>query len=256
MRPGLDRERLLTAYIDGQLSASEAVAFEATLSQEEREWCAREIHFEQAVCEVLAGPIACPEALWQQLSEQMETAPRPRRRWLAQPWVAWSAFGGLAAALAFTFYDVDPAAGQGQFFEPVLSLPADAVSMQSESSTPPDHDAVQQFMRQRDVMLIFNNFAGFQQVDGHEVRLLGASEQGCHGRSVMEILFQCCGMPVKVVLAREDTAGADILEQGVREGRVKFLTHAGTYVMGVVGAHHAPDLTRLFQQPGTRLATI
>lgn len=58
MKKNLDMMR--QAYLDGELSASEASEFEATLDAAERERLAAEVRFENGLAERLAQDAKCP----------------------------------------------------------------------------------------------------------------------------------------------------------------------------------------------------
>ena len=133
----------------------------------------------------------------------------------------------------------------------------DALPLASEnqSSTPGEREAVQEFMRQRQVQLILSDLSA-SELSSHPIRLVGASEQGCHGNSVMEIRFECCGKPAKVVLARLGTKASSIVREGTRKGDVQHVRQVGDYLIGVVSKHATPDLTALFEAPRPRLAGV
>jgi hypothetical protein len=238
----LNKEKLWVAYLDGQLSASESVAFEATLSDVERSQAARELLLERAFGEALQEAPPCPDQLWMQVAGQIAAA-QPRPSLAGQPRVLAAALISLAALTLFTFGD---SLWRQRPVEPILALAAGLPEFEQQSSTSGELDAVVDFMRQRDVQLMLTDVATVPGIGRHPVRLVGASEQGCHGNSVVEIRFECCHKPVKVVLAVAGTKASSILQEGNRSGEVQHLRREGAYLIGVVSKHHAPDLTQLF----------
>ncbi|MBI2435990.1 MAG: hypothetical protein HYV26_24300 [Candidatus Hydrogenedentes bacterium] len=237
-----DKEKLWVAYQDGQLSASEALAFESRLTPQERAHCAQEVRLENTLADALRSGPGCPAALWHQTLDKIRVAP-PKKSWLARPAVAAAAFAGLAAAMVFTFHD---AFQSPRRVDPMLAVPADLQEFTQASSTSADKEEVQAFLRQRGVDL---KLEVLETVDHHPIELLGANERGCHGQAVIEVLFECCGKPAKVVLAQQDTRAEEILRDNRRGGEVLYRRDIGDYLTAVVSEHHAPDLTRLFALP-------
>lgn len=253
MPQGMDKEKLWVAYLDGQLSTSEAVAFEATLSEVERAQVGSEVHLERVIGERLQEAPGCPEGLWQGLASQIAASEAvPRTSLLGQPRALVAALTALAAATVFAFSDFR----QRTPVEPILALASDMPQFVNGSSTSGDWSAVQEFMRQRQVALVMNSFDANLDTAHHPFRLVGASELGCHGNSVMEIRFECCGKPVKVILAKNGTKASTIVREGRANGEVRYVREMGVYVVGVVSKHPVPDLTRLFESPRTRVAGL
>ena len=74
-----DKDELWMSYLDGEMSASEAAAFAAGLSDAERARAEGEVRLEAALAARLGAGPACPEATWSAVLAQMDT--RPRRSW-------------------------------------------------------------------------------------------------------------------------------------------------------------------------------
>ena len=64
-------EDLWNAYIDGELSASEASEFEASLSDEDRALLAGEMQFENALADRLRQDSDCPADVWARVKAQV-----------------------------------------------------------------------------------------------------------------------------------------------------------------------------------------
>ena len=67
------------AYLDGELSASEAADFEANLDDRERQLLASEMSFESAFAEKLGMDATCPDQVWENTRALIEAKRAPRR---------------------------------------------------------------------------------------------------------------------------------------------------------------------------------
>lgn len=240
-----DKDKLWMAYLDGQLSAAEALAFEESLSPEERARLAQELRLERGLAECLSNTRTCPDAVWQQTAAALGKArSRPlllRRR------VLLSVAAGLAALFLIVLRPQSAQLLQAEPDEPILTIADTCMNkFAGRSSTEASQAAVQDFLEQRGVTL---NFVGMAEMASrHQVRLLGASERGCHGNPVMEIMFACCNKPVKVVIARRGSRPAVILQNAAEVKSVRQVEELGNYVCAVVAHHRTPDLLELFRQ--------
>ena len=71
---GMDKEKLWVAYLDGQLSASETVSFEAALTEAERNHAAQEVLLERALGDSLQEAPVCPDVLWQAVAAELSAS--------------------------------------------------------------------------------------------------------------------------------------------------------------------------------------
>ena len=70
-----EHEKLRSAYLDGELSASESARFDESLTPGQRERLAGEMRFESAMSETLSKGASCPDALWLRTLARREAAP-------------------------------------------------------------------------------------------------------------------------------------------------------------------------------------
>jgi anti-sigma factor RsiW len=232
-------DRWWMACLDGQLSAAEAAAFDRTLQQADRERISREIRLEQALGECLGAGPGCPDALWKrtELLLRKQGAAQPRRR--SPRYWPWGF--GIAAAITLIL---------GFLFMPSLQPPATYLAMEASSvaalaqlsSVPGTPDAVNTFLTEHGVPLQVVDFKVARPASRHGVTLLGAREHVVEGEPILELLYDCCGRPAKVVVAPQDSAAANrILEaENDMETQLAWYGHdhspaAGAYETGMMG---------------------
>ena len=108
-----DTEQYWQAYLDGELSASEAADFEASLTDAQREQLAVDMHVERVLAEHLGRDAECPDEVWERtkarvarLSETGTPHAAGHRRWY------WGAATlAAAAAIAFVISIIAPTGG-------------------------------------------------------------------------------------------------------------------------------------------------
>jgi len=245
-----DNDKLWMAYLDGQMSASEALSFEATLAPEERDRLAQEMRMERGLADALAEAPPCPPALWEcSVAAFGGAAPKAAAPLFARKRVFLGLAAGLAAVLVFVLYPQQAYQRQSEPDEPILTISESCTNAFAlRSSTEGSLLAVQAFLDQRGVDLSFIGLPAELDTQHHHLRLLGASERGCHGNPAMEIMFACCDKPVKVVLARKGSRPAIILQNARGTKSVQQVEDMGKFIGAVIATHRTPDLLRLFEQ--------
>jgi hypothetical protein len=234
-------DNLWSASLDGELSATEAAAFEQALSEEERTRLASEMKLESGLAEKLAEPVACPENLWRQTQQQIKfrsghTA-RARR-------VRWGLVSTLAAAsflMAFMFFNRE----ETPFIEHISAVKA----LQQLSQVPVDRSSVQEFLVSHDVALVLEAPEG--KFRGHHPgkTLLGARTLEYEGQPVVQLLYSCCNSPVKVNVAKLGTPAADSLARAREEGTITAGRTIGDYYVASLGGHYGGEVLDLIHVP-------
>lgn len=241
-------EHLWQAYIDGQLSAAEASEFEESLTPGERELLAADAGFERRLGEKLSQPLGIPEDIWQRTLAKVEASreaesPAPARRMGRWAW----GIATLATAAMMAFLISGQLAQQNTFGTPSIVLAAaDVETLQARAETEATLDALQVFLQERgvdvDVALDLNNHYAVR-TQGHSVRFLGAGAEPFGDEQVVEMYFDCCHEPAKVLIApRGSAAAAAITKAFGNAGDVQAIRDAGDYLIAVVGLHQAHDL--------------
>jgi hypothetical protein len=238
-----EHHKLWSAYLDGQLSASEAARFDESLSQQQREQLACEMQFESAVAEVLGNDAACPDDVWRRTVAQIEGAPRhrvyPMRKWLP-------AVVGIAAAVVMVVAAVViPRNSTPPFF---LTLNTDEPDF-----AVPDGDLgkAQRFLDDRGVAVALRAFDA-EGLKGHEgTRILGLREARYGQEPVYELYYECCGKPMKIALAPKGGAAAAMMDKNFSDPNgIQLTREVGEFRAALVGKHHATALLNHIE-PGT-----
>jgi len=257
-----ERERLCIAYMDGEMSTSEASAFHDSLAPEERDWLTQEVQFEAKLAEALTGEEQCPDLLWERTRRMMtdEAEPAGAGRMLT----AWRVAGLAAAAMLvagisflvqFAVPLQQPAEtpamdGHGAILGPM----ADNVQDFSQTSATSDrHEAVQRFLHEHGIDLELASIEDMASGGRHVVRLLGACMGNCPRGELIEVLFECDGYPAKVVVGARGSAGASLIQKAVDRGEVQATRAIGDYVAAVVCDRPAEGLLQLLRQESPQI---
>lgn len=240
-----ENEALWMAYLDGQMTASEASAFDAGLSPEMQERLAAEMRLEAGLAERLCGDTQCPEALWKRLQLEMNNGPARRRRlpftFAAAAAVclvvgaAWS--GGVLPRVFPGFSDNIAEAG------PVLAIPDETLeAYASHAETAATRESIERFLLDNNIHLALNDVHAMHPDSRHDVKLVGACTGKCKEKTLYEVMFTCCGQPVKIAIAKQGTSGAEMIAKSRKCHEVQESVVMGEYVVAVIGKHPAPDL--------------
>ena len=242
----INREHLWQAYIDGELTVIEMSEFEASLNEDECQQLVAEIQFEGGLAERLSQDVKCPDEVWERTKslltgQKKESVPAYRR------WYWGMATLATAAALAFMislYGPVKPDASSA------LVLAAETVAeLAATSETDANPDAVQAYLASHNVELELNPMESLAIASAHRhLQFIGARTLEVNHESVVEMLFGCCGRPVKVMMASQ---GSDVamligLASASGKGEVQATRTVGHYLTAVVGAHPAPGLLDIF----------
>jgi hypothetical protein len=119
------------------------------------------------------------------------------------------------------------------------------------SETAPSMEAIRKFLEGKgfNLVLVGVGELGMTAIHG-EIDVLGAREETVNGKKVVSLLFGCCEMPVKVVIAKRGSEAGKLLGQTVGDMTCEVQsTRAvgdGRFVAAVVGRHSAGGLLELF----------
>lgn len=243
-----ERDHMLSAYLDGELTAAEAAEFDKTLTPEERTRLESELQFEKGLGEVLSRDARCPEALWRriQLQARNQSASPPRRRTHVTRWVG--SVGAIAAALLLAFLIAQSMGNEAPFLR-VAEASVNELSAQSEVPLE-DLDAVQAFIDARNFHIDLRSRSVISHDLRHDIHLLGVCEDTFKKERLVRILFDCCGYPVVLVVAKEDGAVADELRRALAKGagEVQSARVFNGCLAAVVGSHESPELFSFIEE--------
>ena len=208
------------AFIDGQLSVEEVIAFQEDQSAEEKALLDQEIAFEKAFAKTVGaseGP-SCPDALWEDLQNRIlredthETTPQesapatpaPRRFWGLQALMAAAAI--IIAATVVNRYANDRTSDV--VVASMLDNNLDKFVANAEIKG--------------DVTVIRKALAetAFADVDllspdpdaHHNVEFLGMSHETVNGKPAVRLYVSCCNRPASIILTSAEELAPTIAQ--------------------------------------------
>lgn len=253
-----NKDQLFQAYLDGELSIGESAEFEATLSESERERLSAEMRLESALADRLGQYAECPEDLWNRTLAMVEQSkidsgektviefrPTARRRWFigAVSLVA-------AACLAFVISVLAPV--QPNATSSVVLAAQSVQELVARSEVTAEFESVQDYIHQHSIDLDIHAPGDIENHGHHGVSILGADTEQVGGEKVVELLVECCGYPVKVLMVERDSAIAHEIALAVVQGSdVQAVRSVGRYITAVVSKHPTHNLLDVFDVSST-----
>ena len=242
----INREHLWQAYLDGELSVIEMSEFEASLNEDERERLAADMRFEGGLAERLSQDVKCPDEVWER-TKALLTGPKEESVPMYRRWYWGMATLATAATLAFMISLYGPVKPNAS---PTLVLAAETIAeLAATSETEADVDSIRAYLESHDVELELKPMESLTMASTHRsLEVIGARTYEVNNEPVVELLFACCGRPVKVMMASQ---GSDVamligLASASGKGEVQATRTVGHYLTAVVGAHPAPGLLDIF----------
>lgn len=237
----IEREKLWSAYLDGELSASEAASFDESLSPRESDRLAAEMRLENGLGDALSQAPPCPDAVWASLQTKIQPGPATMRasaKWYKPTLPAAIAMIVLIGAGAAYF--------QYQREAAFLRLPGTVDDLALHAEWRESWTHVQDFFHENHFELALRPLDS-EDLDVHSrIQFLGASRQQYHGEDVIELMFDCCRRPIMLAVARRDSDAAAAIAKSVGEGTVRDSRIVGDYVVAYVGNHPAYGLMDIF----------
>jgi len=229
------RDRIWNAYLDGELPASEAAAFDQSLTPEERKRLEGEMAFERACAEALSKDAECPDDVWQRTLESLPNNPAATPT--AFPWY-WKPVAALAATMlvVISLFAVRVNMAAPEFLE-LSELNVSTLEATTQLSKPSLAD-LNAYLEDHNL-----DVAMMPPKPGiHPVRLLGARESTYHHEQVVEVLLSCCGKPMKVAIVPQGGRAAEAVGKALGDGVVKESRPVGSQLAVLVGRHNSSKL--------------
>lgn len=243
------KEHLWQAYLDGELSASEAAQFESSLSDIERAQLAEDMRFERVLAERLSEDAECPDDVWARTRALVEgrgsgAAPALGR---SGSWRLGAATLAAAASIAFLLSQYVPLGGAPESSAVILAASTiEELAAGSEVEQGPD--SAERFLHGHgiDLGIVDDTTA----VGRHRnVEVVGARQELLCGEMVTEVLIGCCGFPLKILLTKRDSAVArEIGLAAANNSDVQSTRIVGDYLVAVVGHHKSHSLLEMFAE--------
>lgn len=238
-------EKLVTAYLDGELSAAEAAELDKSLTPGEKTNLSSEIRLERAIGERLSRGAVCPDEVWQRTLAAIEKQTSPVQRFAPRgSWVYGAT--ALAAMLALTAAGLFLNARLTNSGPSVLAIAkGTTVQMLQDETTfrNMDTESVNAYFKEHGFKVAMTNADVQIPGDHHTPRvLLGLRPVANHGDDVMELMFNCCDRPLKVVVAKMGSRTAREIGDLMAEGKIQESRRVGGYVAALVGKHETHGL--------------
>lgn len=249
-----NQEQLWQAYIDGELSAAECADFETTLSEDERRLLAADMRLERGIAEKLAEPVSCPDDLWARTRAQIESEEQRPENVVAlssnRRWMWWGATLAAAASLAFFLSSV--IAPMRPASSPSIAMAAASVAdLEARSETGPSLAAMWEYVRACGMDIDASSLDELTS-GAHPMKAIGAATSHPNDEDVVEMFFECCGHPIKVLLAERGSAAAMMIGEAVgNENDIQATRTVGRYLIAIVAEHPGEPLTSLVADDGS-----
>ncbi len=228
-------DHLWQAYLDGEMSACEASEFEATLTPDQRVRIADELTFETACQTRLGEPIACPDALW--TSVKADIRAEAAHNTTVIPFIkrrsVWAPVAAAAAAVVILL-----AVQTGSSLE--LMTPPDSVP--TTLATGNTLASVNQFLKDSAITLSVSDPTD----NGHPIQFIGARNTLLSNTHVKELYYNCCGQPVRMVVAKKGSAAAENFGRIENADSVQATRNVGAYTVALLSTHSAANLLNVF----------
>ena len=238
----MEHEQLRQAYMDGELTACEAAAFEDSLSEAERAGLLAEQRLHRGIADTLACEVPCPDALWEQTRTALgrRNAPRPAWRRLGTA-VSVLAAAAIALVVSMWLINIDE--------ESTIVMAARSVDeLRAESEIPPGMAETEAYLAHHGIPFTFDpdrRPLGVQLF--HRLNFVGAKTNHVWGDEVVSLLVVCCNSPVKLVFAEKKSDAAKALgEAAASSDQIQTLQSVDGYLVAVVSDHGAPYIMDIF----------
>ncbi len=229
------RDKLWNAYLDGELPASEAAAFDQSLTPAERKRLQGEFTFERVCAEALSRDAACPDDVWQRTLNAL-----PAGAGLTPttfPWY-WKPVAALAATMlvVISLFAIRVNTAPPEFLE-LTELNTLTLGNTNQLGEP-TLAKLNAFLEDRNLDVALTPIAQGH----HPLRLIGAREAVYHNEKIVELLFSCCDKPVKVALVPQGGEAAEAVGKALGDNFVKASRPVGSQLAVMVGRHSSPKL--------------
>lgn len=231
----IDNEKQWSAYLDGELSTSEAARFDESLAPRDNERLQAEMRLERGFAEVLSEATRCPDTTWAQICRDVHMQPKTRP-------TAWRWTGPLAALAATILILIGAALAyqQANANPPFLDIPAD-ISFLPEWHDEWDH--AQSYLHENNIQLALRPLDQSQLKLHGKIEFIGANHTTYHGVDVVQLYFECCRRPVMLSVA---VKGSDAAHHMHTAKCVRKCREVGDYVVALVANHGADGLLDAF----------
>lgn len=242
----MQREHRWSAYLDGELTTSEAAEFDESLTSEEKQRLQAEVRFEGALGEFLSQGGECPNDVWQRTTKALARKGGRIPWWMptrqATTFVVAAAVMLIVAGVLYRVQSTTPA------FLSVANRYYPAVESRLALNTG-DLSEVNEYLHTHGIALVLRAPSEHDHSHGARSRKLrGAGEASYKGEAVAEIMFECCGKPLKVIIVPKTGPAAGAVRRAIERDQVQDFRSIGDYVAVTIGRHPAHGLLDLLSE--------
>ena len=187
------------AYMDGELPAADRIAFERTLTPQQKRLIALDKVLQSGLVDSLGCVDQCPDALWERVKGEIEHPRRPIRIRRFVPLSAVAACFVVALGLLYVNHAVSKP------LEYEVSFPASAQQFAESAVIKGDQGSIEQTLHAWGFEVSIGDIATCNRHSMHHVTLLGANMVEIGGKKYpcAHLRFSCCGRPVSTFVVKE-----------------------------------------------------
>jgi hypothetical protein len=215
----MNKDKLLSAYLDGELTVSESDAFEKSKSHVELEHIRKEKHFEEVLNNHLTSGVSCPDHLWLEIIKEIKSKKKPILLYLL------TSAAALAACLMFFFKsDIE------------AERPSTIAELNAASLIKGTLIDVNRFLSENKIDLTLSKM---MVSPNHTQKIIGANIENIDGDEIVTLYFDCCGSPVKVyILPKESNAEKFVQKKDSSwNDNIKAQSKSGNYRLALIAKH-------------------
>jgi hypothetical protein len=237
-----DNDTMWSAYLDGELSTADAAAFDRSLTPDDRVRLANELAFERSLAESLGHGAACPAEVWDRVRAKLEVAgasggEQPVSRWYWKPAMSLAAVATVVIAISWFAIRVN--------LEKPVFLAMSEVNVKTMADITdipsPTLSDLNAYLEDHNLDVAVTPFHSGR-AGHHAVRVLGVKTSTFRNEQVVELLFNCCGKPLRVALVPQGGYSAEAAGKALGNGLVQETRPVGSTLAVMIGRHPSPDL--------------
>jgi len=244
-----DQEKRWMAYMDGQMSASEALDFEHTLDARDRARLDQEVRLESTISDCFGDGPCCPVQLWNDLADKIaQPASAKAGRivyWASRTVVVLAATAAIVISAPYF---------EGAFSEGSGAAATDGIAIQETSRAEfstgvvaVSYEEAEKYLHENNINIHLAHYTDEMSGHRHAPEFLGVCRGRCPEGTLYELRFWCCNKPLKILIARRGTAGEKMLKGAVSCGDASEAEAEDEYVTAFVGEHSSSALRHVLR---------
>ena len=235
------------AYMDGELPASDRVAFERALTPQQERLIAIDRALQSSLVDCLGRVEKCPDALWERVKGEIG---RPGRRVRIRRFVPLSAMAACFIVGLGLLY-VNHAGSEPIEYQ--VTFPASVQQFADSASIKGDQNRIEEALHAQGFAVSIGDIATCNRQHQHYVTLLGVNmlEIGKKEYPCAHLRFSCCGQPVSTFVVKESRRVTPESFKASKPSETVHQTahHANGYLIVTMSPHPTVAVASLFEEP-------